>query len=85
MSPATEKHKKEKKRKTLVVLLLYVATALFTSWLLFVLLYPFFFSQDETKEQPFMEKLYSLAGFEVDVVEVYNYLNLQIMFYDYSI
>lgn len=69
MSPATEKNKKEKKRKTLLVLLLYLATALFTSWLLFVLLYPFFFGKDETKEQPFLNRLYSLDGFEVDLVK----------------
>ncbi|WP_318615809.1 hypothetical protein [Sporosarcina sp. YIM B06819] len=62
MSPATKKNKEEKKRKTLLLLVLYVATALFTSWLLFVLLSPFFFAQDETKDQPFADFKVNLVG-----------------------
>ncbi len=66
MTSTAEKKKKEHKKKSLLVLLLYVATAFFMSWLLLVLMLTFFFTPEEIKESPLLNKVYSLANFEMN-------------------
>ena len=69
MLPTTEKKKKKIKRKSLLLMFLYLAIALFMTWLLLVLLLTFFFSHDESKEKPLLDKLYSLDDFETDLTK----------------
>lgn len=69
MLPTTERKKKEIKRKSLLLMFLYFAIALFMIWLLLVLLLTFFFSHDESKEKPLLDKLHSIADFEIDLTK----------------
>src|SRR5699024_7991841 len=59
-----------------LVILLYIATALFGIWVLLLLFLMFFFSDDDVKEHTLMDKLYAISDLKKEPLkELANSLN----------
>lgn len=65
MFPTPNKHnEKDKKKKSLLIISLYIATILFVFWLLLAL--TFFFSREEIKDNSLLDKMYSISELKMN-------------------
>ncbi|WP_255485289.1 stage II sporulation protein P [Sporosarcina sp. BP05] len=70
MSPILSKsNKKDKKKRPLLITLLYIATILFLIWLLIVLFLTFFFFREEIKGNSLPDKLYFISDLKMDTLK----------------